>query len=107
VLTGFLLHRKASRTLITKEIHNITVTILDIIHRPVFYIKHDVSDTGFCLRLQAKPTQMGPIELVSVPEVRKPFRNKRHFYVFLVPLVSKRCKSWSSEARTRDVFRKL
>jgi hypothetical protein len=25
---------------------------LGIIHRPVFYLKHDVSDTGFCLRLQ-------------------------------------------------------
>jgi hypothetical protein len=32
---------------------------LDIIHRPVFYIKHDVSKTGFCLRLQIEPTQLG------------------------------------------------
>jgi hypothetical protein len=25
---------------------NITITILDIIHRPVFYLKHDVLETG-------------------------------------------------------------
>jgi hypothetical protein len=31
---------------------NITITILDIIHRPVYYIKHDVSETGFYLPLQ-------------------------------------------------------
>jgi hypothetical protein len=29
---------------------NITITILDIIHRPVFYLKHDCSETGFCLK---------------------------------------------------------
>jgi hypothetical protein len=34
---------------------------MDIIHRPVFYLKHNVSETGFCLRLQVDPTQMGPI----------------------------------------------
>jgi hypothetical protein len=26
---------------------NITITILDIMHRPVFYLKHDISETGF------------------------------------------------------------
>jgi hypothetical protein len=31
-----------------------------IIHRPVFYLKHDVSETGFCLRFQVEPTQFGP-----------------------------------------------
>jgi hypothetical protein len=29
-------------------------TVLDIIHRRAFYLKHDVSDTGFCLRLQVE-----------------------------------------------------
>jgi hypothetical protein len=45
---------------------------LDIIHRPVFIEKHgpvyfseyNVSETGFCLRLQVKPTQLGPIDRV-------------------------------------------
>jgi hypothetical protein len=40
----------------------------DIIHRPVFiqkhvpvyFSKHNVSETGFCLRLQLKPIQLGP-----------------------------------------------
>jgi hypothetical protein len=28
----------------------INITILGIVHRPVFYLKHDVSETGFFLR---------------------------------------------------------
>jgi hypothetical protein len=35
----------------------IILVALDIIDRPAFYLKHNVSDTGFCLRLQVKPTQ--------------------------------------------------
>jgi hypothetical protein len=35
---------------------NIAITIVDIIHRPVFYLKYNVSETGFCLRIQAEPT---------------------------------------------------
>jgi hypothetical protein len=34
------------------------ITILNIIERPVFYLKHDVSETGFCPCLQVEPTQM-------------------------------------------------
>jgi hypothetical protein len=29
----------------------VTISILDIIHCPILYLKHHVSDTGFCLRL--------------------------------------------------------
>jgi hypothetical protein len=46
----------SSATLLT------TITILDIIHDPVFYVKHDVSEIGFCLRLQAELTQVGPTD---------------------------------------------
>jgi hypothetical protein len=42
---------------------NITITILDIIHRPVFYLKRDVSDTGFYLILQEERNQFGPIDV--------------------------------------------
>jgi hypothetical protein len=28
---------------------------------PVYFSKHNVSETGFCLRLQVKPTELGPI----------------------------------------------
>jgi hypothetical protein len=45
---------------------NITITILDIMHRPVFYLKHDVSETGFCLRLQVEPTQLCAIAKASL-----------------------------------------
>jgi hypothetical protein len=38
---------------------NTTITILDTAHRPVFYMNHDVSDTGFNLRLQVEPTEFG------------------------------------------------
>jgi hypothetical protein len=30
-----------------------------MIYRPVFYLKHEVSETGFCLRFQEEPTQLG------------------------------------------------
>jgi hypothetical protein len=29
-----------------------TIPVLNIIHCPVFYLKHDVSESGFCLRFQ-------------------------------------------------------
>jgi hypothetical protein len=34
-------------------------------NRSLYFSKHDVSETGFCLRLQVKPTQLGPIERAS------------------------------------------
>jgi hypothetical protein len=43
----------------------VTVTILDISHRPVFYLKREVSETGFCLRLQVGPTYLGPMYIAS------------------------------------------
>jgi hypothetical protein len=30
-----------------------------------FYLKHNVLETGFCLRLQVKPTQLSPINRAS------------------------------------------
>jgi hypothetical protein len=45
---------------------NITITILDIIHRPVFYLKLNVSETGICLRLQVESTQFSPIDRASL-----------------------------------------
>jgi hypothetical protein len=44
----------------------ILITILDNIRSPVFYLKYDVSKAGFCLRLQVKPTQVGPIVRASL-----------------------------------------
>jgi hypothetical protein len=50
---------------------------LDINHRHFFYLKYravyfsnNVSETGFCLRLQVKPTQLGPIDR-AIPHLRK------------------------------------
>jgi hypothetical protein len=44
----------------------ITITILDIIHRPDFYLKHNVSETGFCFSLQIEPTQLDPLDRASL-----------------------------------------
>jgi hypothetical protein len=44
---------------------NITIAFLDIIHRPLFYLKHDVSETVFCFLLEVVPNQMSPIERSS------------------------------------------
>jgi hypothetical protein len=41
---------------------NIIITILDIIHLRVFYIKLNVSETGLYLRLQVEPIQSGQID---------------------------------------------
>jgi hypothetical protein len=47
---------------------------LGIIHQPVFYLKtpsclyitkHNISETGFYLRLQVEPAQLGPIDRAS------------------------------------------
>jgi hypothetical protein len=33
---------------------------MDIVHYPVFYLKHNVSETAFCLHLQVELTQLAP-----------------------------------------------
>jgi hypothetical protein len=44
----------------------VTIAILDNFHHPVFYLKHGVLKTRFCLRLQVEPTQLGPIARASL-----------------------------------------
>jgi hypothetical protein len=39
----------------------VTIAILDIIHRRVFYLRRNDTETGICLCLQAEPTQLDPI----------------------------------------------
>jgi hypothetical protein len=41
---------------------NITITVLDIIYRPVFYLKRNVSENRFCLCLQMEPTELDSID---------------------------------------------
>jgi hypothetical protein len=38
----------------------ITITVVDIIQHPVTYLKHNVLEIGFCLRLQVESTDVGP-----------------------------------------------
>jgi hypothetical protein len=35
---------------------------MDIFHHPVYYLKHVVSGTGFCLHLKVEPTWLGPMD---------------------------------------------
>jgi hypothetical protein len=44
----------------------VTITILDIIHRPTSYLKHDFSETGFYSRLQVAYTQLDLINRASL-----------------------------------------
>jgi hypothetical protein len=41
--------------------YNTNIMFLDIFHRPVFISNHDVSETGFCLRIQVEDTQLSPV----------------------------------------------
>jgi hypothetical protein len=59
---------------------DITITILDIIQLPVFSLKHSISETGFCLRLQVIPTQLGLVDRVSIRVRRQiPVSETSHF----------------------------
>jgi hypothetical protein len=56
----------------------IFITALDVIYHRVFYLKHNVSETGFCLRLEVEPTQSDPIVraiLYLLPETESSLRN--------------------------------
>jgi hypothetical protein len=52
----------------------ITITILVIIYRRIFYLKYDVSfylkcdvlDTRFCPYLQVEPSQLSPVDRASL-----------------------------------------
>jgi hypothetical protein len=45
---------------------NITITILNIIHRPLFYLKHDISETGSHLRFRLERTHLWPIDRATI-----------------------------------------
>jgi hypothetical protein len=44
-------------------------------HRPVFYLKHNVSETGFCLRLQVIHTQLGLKDILMSQDRRHHLRD--------------------------------
>jgi hypothetical protein len=47
-------------------------------HRSVYISKHNVSETGFCLRLHVRPTQLGPFDTAS------PYLRTRNGYKKLI-----------------------
>jgi hypothetical protein len=60
------------------QLHGV-IAILDIIRRTVFYIKHDVSDTGFCLQLQESGTDNNSSVVVrerTIPTEQPPIVGK-------------------------------
>jgi hypothetical protein len=56
---------------ISTDYLNTTIIIIGIIQRLVFCLKHEISETGRCLRLQVELTQMGPIER-AIPRLWTP-----------------------------------
>jgi hypothetical protein len=42
------------------------ITYLDIIRRPLFSLKHNISETGFCLHVQVVPAQVVPKDSANV-----------------------------------------
>jgi hypothetical protein len=40
----------------------ILIRILYIMNHPVFYLKQDLSATGFCFRLQVEPAKLGLVD---------------------------------------------
>jgi hypothetical protein len=46
-------------------VHQSNIMLLDSIHRPVYFSKHNISETGFCLRLQVEPIQLVTIDRAS------------------------------------------
>jgi hypothetical protein len=73
-----------TETCLRKDSVPMNITFLNI-HRLVFVFKcpvslskYNVSETGFCLRLQVKPTQLGPIDRAS-PYLRIPVSLSRGY----------------------------
>jgi hypothetical protein len=56
---------------VQNNIHVVNIIFLDIIHRPFYLLKHNISETGFCLHVEVKPTQLGPVNRAS-PYLRTP-----------------------------------
>jgi hypothetical protein len=46
-----------------------TITVMNNIRGSVFYLEHDVSETGFCLRLQVEPAHLEPVCYINVPSL--------------------------------------
>jgi hypothetical protein len=57
---------------------NITITILDIIHPPVFYLIHGISETGLCLHLHVEHTQFGPNDRASLCLLTQASQSQRY-----------------------------
>jgi hypothetical protein len=70
----FLPHRKhITSTLQVQPVNAIyrfvtMVTVLYIIHRTVFHLKHDVSETEFCVRRQVDPRLGDKLALYRGPK---------------------------------------
>jgi hypothetical protein len=63
------------------------ITILDIVHFRVFYLKCSISETGFCFRLVVVSTQLGPIDRVNSC-LRTRERDRRGLALSSVPMIT-------------------
>jgi hypothetical protein len=53
--------------ILTEILYFWTLPIVLILSKTLshLYLKHNVSETGFCIHFQAKPTQLGPVDRAS------------------------------------------
>jgi hypothetical protein len=65
VKNKLILKYHGSNCLKYKQLCNFHNSGLDIIHRSLFCLKHNVSVTGFCLRLQVETTKFGRVDTSS------------------------------------------
>jgi hypothetical protein len=56
---------QCKQNIVFKAYINLIITILDIIHHPVFILNHNVSNTKFSVILQVETRQLGPIDRAS------------------------------------------
>jgi hypothetical protein len=66
-----------------------------------FYLKHNVSKTGFCLHLQVKRTPLGPIDRAS-PYLRTPAPIQDR--VYRPSKAQTICKSWDKTLKTSHLW---
>jgi hypothetical protein len=70
---------------------DITITILDVIHCPVYYLKHGISETGFCVCLQVELTE---VDLVDRASLYLQMGQKQRIAVSVAPILVGSTWSW-------------
>jgi hypothetical protein len=80
---------------------------LEFINHPVFYLKHNVSETGLCLCLQVKATHLGPNERTTDRDYIDWAQMSRHITEDRNRIQSLKWCVLNKKKRTMDTLKKL